>query len=77
MSTVVWTFDPSGAAIPFGFRTNELDAYIPDTDKHGMSSSHHRASATNIYRCADGKWFHLHGSMSTYPPSNVDTVLNF
>jgi hypothetical protein len=64
MSTLMWTLDPSGAAISFGLGLPELDKYIPNCDKHRMDASHHRKAATNIYRCADGNWFHIHGSMS-------------
>jgi hypothetical protein len=35
-----------------------------------MSASYHPVAATNIYRCADGKWFHLHGSV------NLDLTLD-
>ena len=70
MSAFLWTLDPSGAAIAFDSpisHAQNLDAFIPNCDKHRMSASHHRGSATNIYRCADGKWFHLHGSMNPDP----------
>ena len=75
MSTILWTLDPSGPApITLGspLAAKKLDAYIPNCDKHHVASSHHRASATNIYRCADGKWFHLHGSMN--PDPTLDSV---
>jgi len=35
-----------------------------------MSASYRPVTATNIYRCADGKWFHLHGSV------NLDLTLD-
>ena len=75
MSALIWTLDPSGPEpIPFGspLAFKKLAAYIPDTDKHRMNASYHRAATTNIYRCADGKWFHLHASMN--PDPTLDAI---
>lgn len=44
------------------------DKYFPTHwDKHGHLATHHRTAATNIYRCADGRFFHVHGSMDPAP----------
>lgn len=75
MSTLLWTLDPSGPEpMSFGspLASKKLATYIPDTDKHRVAASYHRAAATNIYRCADGKWFHLHGSMN--PDPTLDSI---
>ncbi|KAL1621126.1 hypothetical protein SLS54_005620 [Diplodia seriata] len=36
-------------------------------DRHDHLGSAHRVAATNIYRCADGRFFHVHGSMDPAP----------
>ncbi|KAJ4365453.1 hypothetical protein N0V95_000388, partial [Ascochyta clinopodiicola] len=67
MSALLNTIDPDGEAITFSSDTNAYDKYFKNTDLHNQSSSLYRASATNIYRCADGSYFHLHGSMNPEP----------
>lgn len=68
MSILLNTIDPDGEAI--GYATEDKSSYhkfFKNTDLHGQTSSLHRASATNIYRCADGRYFHVHGSMNPEP----------
>ena len=67
MSTFIWTIDPKGENLKATLKGPKLQKYIRDMDKHGRASSFHRASASNIYRCADGKWFQLHGSLNPDP----------
>jgi hypothetical protein len=66
MSILLNTIDPDGEAIGYPERSG-YDKYFKDTDLHKQASSFHRASATNIYRCKDGRYFHLHGSMNPEP----------
>jgi CoA-transferase family III len=67
MSSLIWTIDPVGPSpIPFGRDPERVEKYFPNCDKHRMSSFHRRA-ATNIYKTADGQFFHLHGSMNADP----------
>jgi crotonobetainyl-CoA:carnitine CoA-transferase CaiB-like acyl-CoA transferase len=75
MSTLLWKIDPHGENIGIPSSPSELaklSKYIPSTDLHRISATLHRASATNIYRCKDGAWFHLHGSMN--PEPTLDSV---
>ena len=66
MSILLNTIDPDGEAIGYPERSG-YDEYFKDRDLHKQASSFHRASATNIYRCKDGRYFHLHGSMNPEP----------
>ncbi|EEU43602.1 uncharacterized protein NECHADRAFT_45502 [Fusarium vanettenii 77-13-4] len=45
----------------------KLFQYFPSCDKHRMNSSTHRNLATNIYKCADGRFFQAHGSLNPTP----------
>lgn len=68
MSVLLNTIDPSGDEI--GSAANNragYDKYSKNTDLHNHVSSLYRSSATNIYRCSDGRYFHLHGSMNPDP----------
>lgn len=72
MSVLLNTIDPQGEAIdpasaqsPSGKAAYEK--YFKNCDLHKQTSSVYRASATNIYRCKDGRYFHLHGSMNPEP----------
>jgi hypothetical protein len=66
MSVLLNTIDPDGEAVGYPKRLG-YEKYFKDTDLHKHTSSFHRASATNIYRCKDGRYFHLHGSMNPEP----------
>ncbi|KAL7953753.1 putative L-carnitine dehydratase [Trichoderma compactum] len=75
-STLLWTIDPSegGENIsPNNLRqaNAKLCKYFPSCDKHRMNASTHRNLATNIYKCADGRFFQAHGSLDPTP-----TLLN-
>lgn len=72
MSILLNQIDPNGedigfmsAAVPEGKRAYEK--YFKNCDLHEGSATSHRTSATNIYRCKDGRYFHLHGSMNPEP----------
>lgn len=67
ISVLLCTIDPAGAAINPASNKDDYHKLFKDTDLHNQASSIHRASATNIYRCADGRYFHLHGSMDPEP----------
>ncbi|KIW37097.1 uncharacterized protein PV06_10724 [Exophiala oligosperma] len=72
MSTVVWSVQPSdgrgeGHSFSLIEYAKELFRYIPHYDFHRSAGSCHRAAATNIYKTADGRYFHVHGSMNPDP----------
>ncbi|KAF1812013.1 CoA-transferase family III [Eremomyces bilateralis CBS 781.70] len=69
MSAFLWVLDPDGEKVPFGSpQKNALkEKYFPDYDLHGAGKTPYRTAATNIYRCKDGRYFHLHGSMNAHP----------
>ncbi|KAL6817577.1 putative L-carnitine dehydratase [Trichoderma camerunense] len=71
-STLLWAIDPSegGENIrPDSLRqaNANLFKYFPSCDKHRMNASTHRNLATNIYKCADGRFFQAHGSLNPTP----------
>lgn len=41
--------------------------YFPSWDLHEQVSSNYRKSVTNIYKCHDGRFFHLHASLNPDP----------
>ncbi|KAJ4407799.1 hypothetical protein N0V91_003769 [Didymella pomorum] len=68
MSVLLNTIDPDGDNISsFTQDRTGYNKYFKDTDLHAMTSTIYRAQATNIYRCANGRYFHLHGSMNPAP----------
>lgn len=72
MSILLNTIDPKGEAIDVNsVSTPEGKAayqkYFKNCDLHNASNSVYRTAATNIYRCKDGRYFHLHGSMNPGP----------
>jgi crotonobetainyl-CoA:carnitine CoA-transferase CaiB-like acyl-CoA transferase len=71
MSILLNTIDPEGEKID-GFSTTPkvkaaYERLFKNCDLHNGSSSVYRTAATNIYRCKDGRYFHLHGSMDPEP----------
>ncbi|KAF2637417.1 CoA-transferase family III [Massarina eburnea CBS 473.64] len=81
MSALLWTIDPDNEAITFGtMNTPEgkpaFDKYFKDCDLH-QSGGLYRGAATNIYRCKDGRFFHLHGSMNPDPTQDSIGVPHF
>jgi crotonobetainyl-CoA:carnitine CoA-transferase CaiB-like acyl-CoA transferase len=71
MSILLNTIDPQGENInPFGSASPKTQAayskYFKNCDLHNNTGLY-RTSATNIYRCKDGRYFHLHGSMNPEP----------
>ena len=76
MSALLWTLDldekygkPVTRANASG---DAITKWFKDTDLHRAGSTHHRASATNIYKTQDGKYFHLHGSLN--PDPTLDSI---
>lgn len=72
MSILLNTIDPAGEKInlfaPTSPKTKTAyDKYFKNCDLHDGAGTLHRTSATNIYRCKDGRYFHLHGSMNPDP----------
>ncbi|KAF3040578.1 hypothetical protein E8E11_004069 [Didymella keratinophila] len=68
MSVLLNIIDPNGESISsFTQDRTSYNELFKNTDSHNMTSTLYRASATNIYRCADGRYFHLHGSMNPAP----------
>jgi hypothetical protein len=43
-----------------------LRAAFHEADKYDMEKPIHR-QCTNVYKCKDGRWYHLHGSMNAGP----------
>ncbi|KAI8933837.1 hypothetical protein NX059_009538 [Plenodomus lindquistii] len=85
MSVLLNTIDPKDEAINVlaGDRASveRYAKYFKNCDLHRQSSSPYRVNATNIYKCKDGKYFHLHGSMNPEPtqdslglPHDVETA---
>lgn len=71
-STLLWTIDPDDggdniSANSLRLANEKLFKYFPSCDKHRMNASLHRNLATNIYQCADGRYFQLHGSLDPTP----------
>jgi hypothetical protein len=72
MSVLLNTIDPKGEAIGMASATSPegkaaFNKYFKDCDLHNQASTLHRASATNIYKCKDGRFFHVHGSINPEP----------
>ncbi|XPS80122.1 hypothetical protein M3J09_012083 [Ascochyta lentis] len=68
MSILLNTIDPDNEAISFSLpNTSAYAKYFKNTDLHNQTSSPYRAAAINIYRCADDRFFHIHGSMDPQP----------
>lgn len=68
-SMMFWTINP-GQADELSVEMTNPNAvykYIKNCDLHKQASSLHRVCATNTYRTADAKFFHLHGSMNPNP----------
>jgi crotonobetainyl-CoA:carnitine CoA-transferase CaiB-like acyl-CoA transferase len=65
-------FDPKAADSPVQpSELRELSAahaqHFPSWDLHKQVSSNYRKSVTNIYKCRDGRYFHLHASLNPDP----------
>ncbi|KAF2713518.1 CoA-transferase family III [Pleomassaria siparia CBS 279.74] len=72
MSVLFNTIDPEGEAITFAKANSPegragYEKYFKNTDLHDKGDGPYRASATNIYKTKDGRYFHLHGSMNSDP----------
>lgn len=72
MSALICEVDPkdaTGKIRPTELR--ELSSahaqYFPSWDLHEQVSSDYRKSVTNIYKCRDGRFFHLHASLNPDP----------
>jgi hypothetical protein len=71
MSAVLWTVDPVQGGLNIAASNiraaKGLDAYFPSCDKNGTASSLYRVLATNIYKTADGRYYHTHNSLNSKP----------
>ncbi|KAJ4292790.1 hypothetical protein N0V90_009453 [Kalmusia sp. IMI 367209] len=72
MSVLLWTIDPKGKAVNFASMYTpegkaEFDKSFKDCDLFERGPNPYKNSATNIYRCKDGRYFHIHGSMNPAP----------
>lgn len=72
MSALLYSVDPENHALNTAKASTPegklvFNTLFPDYDIHNAQSSPHRQSATNIYKCKDGRYFHLHGSMNPEP----------
>ena len=67
MSLFLWTIDPAGEAVKATLKGPPLEKWIFDADLHRRATTPHRASTSNNYRCSDGRWFQLHGSLNPDP----------
>ncbi|KAI4953633.1 hypothetical protein J4E91_002481 [Alternaria rosae] len=84
MSILLNVIEPDGENIefltkPFAKGSEAYNRYFKNCDLHDLSRTPYRVAATNIYRCKDGRYFHLHGSMNPEPtqesvglPHNMD-----
>lgn len=59
--------EETGEIKPFPWHSPEAHKVFPNQDLHGAHSELHRQLATNIYKTADGRFFHSHGSMDPEP----------
>lgn len=71
MSLFLWTIDPHGDNIHATLNASKLQKYLVDQNPYERATSPHRAAITNIYRCADDKFFQTHGSLNPDPMLNV------
>jgi crotonobetainyl-CoA:carnitine CoA-transferase CaiB-like acyl-CoA transferase len=81
MSILLNVIDPEGENIeflskPFGKGAVAYSKYFKNCDLHDISRSAYRVAATNIYRCKDGRYFHLHGSMNPEPTQDSVGLLH-
>ncbi|KAK3701816.1 hypothetical protein LTR37_015238 [Vermiconidia calcicola] len=77
MSAGIWTIDPGEGglninAINLRAPSPQLVKFFPSNDIYRSHGTIHRGLATNIYRCADGRYFNLHGDMN--PDAALDSV---
>lgn len=63
---------PAGANVDATHDPTKLTKYIVNTDRFERSATPYRAASSCIYKCADGRWFKLHGSLN---PDGVLDVL--
>ena len=71
MSSLVLEIDPDFSApvkpTPVRDLTEKYSKYFPSGDIHNMASSLYRRASYNIYKCSDGRYFHIHGSLNPDP----------
>lgn len=82
MSILLFTIDPAGEALTFASLVTPkgkaaYDSSFKNCDLHQSTVNSHRTSATNIYRCKDGRYFHLHGSMNPDPTQDSVGLSHF
>lgn len=72
MSSNLWTIDPGEGGLNITLSNLQgpnphLQKWFPNRDIHRAHATIHRGLTTNIYRCADGRYFNLHGDMNPEP----------
>jgi hypothetical protein len=67
MSLFLWTIDPRGAKLPSHTKAARLTKFIREQDLYRRASTTYRGSTSGIYKCSDGKFFQLHGSLNPDP----------
>jgi crotonobetainyl-CoA:carnitine CoA-transferase CaiB-like acyl-CoA transferase len=76
MSVLLNTLGPGGENIDFATMMSPngklaYEKYFKDCDLHALGNNSLSTPATNIYRCKDGRYFHVHGSMNTKPTQDM------
>ena len=77
MSALLWTIDPGEGGLnltsaALRHKDAEVEKFFPSRDIHNAHATTHRGLATNIYRCKDGRYFNIHGSMN--PDPTLDSI---
>ncbi|OAL36603.1 hypothetical protein AYO20_04219 [Fonsecaea nubica] len=80
-SCILWSIDPDGANVSLNGSlapgTKGVDQHFPSGDTHRLFASLYRGVSSNLYRCADGKFFQLHSSLDPDGPlKSIDLPLD-
>ena len=70
MSASMWTIDPGEGGWNISVaglhdKNEQLQKLFPNRDIGRAHATLHRGAATNIYKCADGRYFNLHADMNS------------
>jgi hypothetical protein len=72
MSLFLWTIDPEGEApLKATLNPSLLEKYIVNQDLCRRATTPHRAATSSFYKCADGRFFHTHGSLNPDPVLDI------
>ncbi|KAF5963418.1 alpha-methylacyl racemase [Fusarium coicis] len=74
LSTMFWTLDPEGESLEVALMTSQPDLlkYFPTFEYYHNASVLNRGVSSNLYKCADGKFYHLHGSLN--PTKTIEAL---